>query len=74
MLPALSHGMLLSWCSDFPLLTFWGAAAIACLPDYFKLLAVFRKSCSAGRSPVYGRNHSTEPSTGEITIEANVGR
>src|SRR5258708_24014531 len=26
-LPALSYGMLLSWCSDFPLLTFWGCSS-----------------------------------------------
>jgi len=69
-LPALSYGMLLSWCSDFPLLTpFWGAAAIACLLHYFRLSSIFRKSSSGRRFSAGGATVSAERSTG-ITVEA----
>ena len=63
-LPALSYGMLLSWCSDFPLLTFWGAAAIACPLDYFRLSSIFRKSSSGRGFSAGSATASAEPSTG----------
>ena len=63
-LPALSYGMLLSWCSDFPLLTFWGAAAIACPLDYFRLSSIFRKSSSGRGISAGSATASAEPSTG----------
>jgi hypothetical protein len=53
-LPALSHGMLLSWCSDFPLLTFLRHNSDRLPTGYSKLLTVFRKSRSGRNFCVYG--------------------
>ena len=60
-MPALSHGMLLSWCSDFPLPhPFLGTAAIAYLRHHFKLSTVFCKSL--GRtSPTASRETRETP-------------
>ena len=51
-MPALSPGMLLSWCSDFPLPhPVLGAAAIAYLLSHFRLSTVFPQVLPAERSP-----------------------
>jgi hypothetical protein len=53
-LPVLSHGMLLSWCSDFPLLHLLGAAAIACQRAQFNfpgdILQARKRSACAQRA------------------------